>query len=304
MGDVKNIPASVSERLRNIAKHSGKAFDTILFLYLHERFLHRLSISEFRENFVLKGGLYLFLLTQLKSRPTKDMDFLARRISNDLEHIKIVVEKICGLSVEDDGVHYDVIKMTVERIKQDADYEGVRIKIPTFLGQIRKILQLDIGFGDVIIPKPQDVDYPVLLDMASINIQAYSTESVIAEKFEAMITLSLINSRMKDFYDIYSLLVTENFDGRVLMEAVHETFQRRGTNLAKEHPVFSEAFATDPSRRKQWINFLQRIGVAESPDFEEVMWAITKFLLPIYHAIVTEKEFFNHWYCQSREWRI
>ncbi|WP_347439476.1 nucleotidyl transferase AbiEii/AbiGii toxin family protein [Fodinisporobacter ferrooxydans] len=148
------------------------------------------------------------------------------------------------------------------------------------------------------------MDYPVLLHMASPNIQAYSTESVIAEKFEAMITLSVVNSRKKDFYDIYSLLTTENFDDRVLMEAVFEAFQRRGTHVEREHPVFSAAFATDHARVKQWIAFLHRIGVAETLGFQEVMRKIIEFLSPVYQAVITEEEFFSYWDCQLQEWLI
>ncbi|WP_051330738.1 nucleotidyl transferase AbiEii/AbiGii toxin family protein, partial [Aneurinibacillus terranovensis] len=267
------------------------------------RFLYRLSISEYRDKFVLKGGLFLFSLTQFKARPTKDIDFLARQIANDIEYIKETFEKICNLPIEEDGVHFDSTGITAERIKEDADYEGVRIKIPSLLGKMRKVLQLDIGFGDVIVPKPQVIDYPVLLNMESPNIQAYSTESVISEKFEAMITLSVVNSRMKDFYDIYTLLTTENFDGRVLMEAVFETFQRRGTQVEREHPVFSEAFAKDEARVRQWKAFLRRIGIADTLDFHEVMLKITKFLLPIYQAVIEEEEFFKLWDCTLQEWK-
>ncbi|ANB56274.1 hypothetical protein GFC29_2504 [Anoxybacillus sp. B7M1] len=162
MGNVKNIPSSVSERLKNIAKQNGKNFDLILLLYFQERLLYRLSISNYRDKFVLKGGLFLFSLTQFKSRPTKDIDFLAKQISNDIQYIKAAFESICALTVEEDGVEFDVNGITAERIKEDADYEGVRIKIPASLGRMKKQLQLDIGFGDVIIPKPRDIQYPSL----------------------------------------------------------------------------------------------------------------------------------------------
>ncbi|WP_281352004.1 nucleotidyl transferase AbiEii/AbiGii toxin family protein [Pallidibacillus pasinlerensis] len=147
MGNVKNISASVRERLKNIAKQSGKTFDLILLLYFQERLLYRLSISNYRDKFVLKVGLFLFSLTQFKSRPTKDIDFLAKQISNDIQYIKAAFESICALPVEEDGVEFDVNGITAERIKEDADYEGIRIKIPAALGKIKKQLQLDIGFG-------------------------------------------------------------------------------------------------------------------------------------------------------------
>jgi len=302
MGNVKNIPASVGERLKNIAKQSGKTFDLILLLYFQERLLYRLSISNYRDKFVLKGGLFLFSLTQFKSRPTKDIDFLAKQISNDIQYIKAAFESICALTVEEDGVEFDVNGITAERIKEDADYEGVRIKIPASLGRMKKQLQLDIGFGDVIIPKPQDIQYPTLLNMKPPEIRVYSTYSVIAEKFEAMISLSVVNSRMKDFYDIFTLLSTENFDGRVLWEAIFETFQRRGTNLEKEHPVFSPSFAEDETRIKQWKAFLRRIGLKENLEFPFVMERIRDFLFPIYDSILNENEFFKMWNCQTLKW--
>ncbi|WFA85248.1 MULTISPECIES: nucleotidyl transferase AbiEii/AbiGii toxin family protein [Paenibacillus] len=229
MSEIKNIPASVSERLKNIAEKSGKAFDTLLLLYFQERFLYRLSISEYRDKFILKGGLFLFSQTQFKARPTKDVDFLARQIANELDLLRESFVSICSIVVPTDGIAFQLDELTTERIKEDADYEGVRIKVTALLGRMRKSLQFDIGFGDVVVPKPQLIEYPVLLDMTAPQVQAYSRESVISEKFEAMITLSVMNSRMKDFYDIYTLLTTNNFDGRILHEAVSETFQQRGT---------------------------------------------------------------------------
>ncbi|MEK6455920.1 nucleotidyl transferase AbiEii/AbiGii toxin family protein [Caldifermentibacillus hisashii] len=302
MGNIKNIPASVRERLKNIAKQSGKTFDLILLLYFQERLLYRLSISNYRDKFVLKGGLFLFSLTQFKSRPTKDIDFLAKQISNDIQYIKAAFESICALTVEEDGVEFDVNGITAERIKEDADYEGVRIKIPASLGRMKKQLQLDIGFGDVIIPKPRDIQYPTLLNMKPPEIRVYSTDSVIAEKFEAMISLSVANSRMKDFYDIFTLLSTENFDGRVLWEAIFETFQRRGTHLEKEHPVFSPSFAEDESRNKQWKAFLQRTGIKEDLQFPFVMEKIRDFLFPVYDSILKEDEYWKMWNSRTLKW--
>ncbi|KJE27625.1 hypothetical protein LG52_3274 [Geobacillus kaustophilus] len=302
MGNVKNIPASVGERLKNIAKQSGKTFDFILLLYFQERLLYRLSISNYRDKFVLKGGLFLFSLTQFKSRPTKDIDFLAKQISNDIQYIKAAFESICALTVEEDGVEFDVNGITAERIKEGADYEGIRIKILASLGKIKKQLQLDIGFGDVVIPKPQEMQYPTLLNMKPPEIRVYSTYSVIAEKFEAMISLSVVNSRMKDFYDVFTLLSTENFDGRVLWEAIFETFQRRGTNLEKEHPVFSPSFAEDESRNKQWKAFLQRTGIKEDLQFPFVMEKIRDFLLPVYDSILKENEYWKMWNSRTLKW--
>lgn len=302
MGEIKNIPTSVAGRLKNVAKQSGKAFDLILLLYFQERLLRRLSISDYRDKFVLKGGLFLFSLTQFKARPTKDIDFLAKQISNDIQNIKTAFETICAISIEEDGVKYDMQGLTVERIKEDADYEGIRVKIPASLGRMRKLLQLDIGFGDVIVPKPQNIHYPSILDMEQPHLHVYSTESVISEKFEAMISLSVVNSRMKDFYDIYTLLSTKNFDGRIIQHAVYETFQRRGTNLEREHPLFSTSFSEDEARIKQWNAFLSRIGFKEDMQFPVVMGQISKFLFPIYQAVMDKNVFLENWNCQLQKW--
>jgi len=302
MSDIKNIPASVSERLKNIAKSSGKAFDTVLLLYFQERFLYRLSISDYRDKFILKGGLFLFSQTQFKARPTKDVDFLARQIANDLGILRELFITICSIDVPADGIVFQLDEMTTERIKEDADYEGVRIKVTAFLGRMRKNLQFDIGFGDVVVPKPQLINYPVLLDMAVPQVQAYSKESVISEKFEAMIALSAMNSRMKDFFDIYTLLTTNDFDGRILYEAVFETIQRRGTALEREHPLFQAKFADDDSRIKQWTAFVRRLGIEEPLAFQDMMTCLVDFLKPVYQSILNEKEFFGHWSCTDRTW--
>jgi predicted nucleotidyltransferase component of viral defense system len=298
----KNIPASVQGRLKNIAIQEKKSFDLILLLYLQERFLYRLSISTFADKFILKGGLLLFSMTNFQTRPTKDIDFLARQISNNMEQLKDAFQQVSQISIPEDGVIFDEQSVTAERITEYADYEGVRIKLRASLGTMKKQLQFDIGFGDVIVPKPRIIDYPVLLDMAVPSLQAYSVESVIAEKFEAMITLSVANSRMKDFYDIYILLNRHNFDGRVLQESVYETFSRRGTIIERNHSLFTNAFAQDQSRASQWQAFLSRTGL-ESIPFETVMDQIRTFLRPIYETILKEDEFFKEWICSDKEWQ-
>jgi predicted nucleotidyltransferase component of viral defense system len=302
MSGIRNIPASISERLKNIAKKSGKAFDTLLLLYFQERFLYRLSLSDYRDKFILKGGLFLFSQTQFKARPTKDVDFLAMQIANELEIVKDSFVAICSIDSPTDGVVFQLDQLTTERIKEDADYEGVRVKVTALLGQMKKGLQFDIGFGDVVVPKPQLIDYPVLLDMEAPQVQAYSKESVIAEKFEAMITLSVMNSRMKDFYDIYTLLTTNDFDGRIVYEAISETFQRRGTVLEKEHPLFHEQFANDEGRIKQWQAFLRRLGIDERLTFQGVMDALIRFLQPVYQSILNAKEYIGEWRYTRMMW--
>lgn len=291
---IKNVAASISAKLKNIAKSQKLNFDQIFLLYLQERLLYRLSNTNYKNQFILKGGLLLYSLSQSHSRPTKDVDLLGKQIANDLESIRSAFVYICSVRFDEDGVVFGADTLSVERIKEDADYEGVRVKVTGHLGNMKKQLQLDIGFGDAVVPKAIDMKYPTLLEMSNPEIKVYSIESVISEKFEAMIALSVANSRLKDFYDIYYLTRLKNFDGRVLYEALFETFQRRGTNLIADHVLFTDEFARDPKRSRQWIAFQKKLGQEPIP-FEEVMSTIKVFLEPIYKCLIREEEFFGSW---------
>lgn len=298
---IKDVAASVRGRLLNIAKNERRSFDSVLLLYMQERLLYRLSVSEFSSKFVLKGGLLMFMLTDYKGRPTKDIDLLAQQISNDKEDIKNVFSSICNVKYENDGLVYSGEDIEVEDIKEEADYHGVRVKTVCFLGNARKMVQLDIGFGDIVIPKPREMECPILLDLDAPVIKVYSLESIISEKFQAMIALSVANSRMKDFYDIYTLLNANNFDGRKLQEAVFETLQRRHTVIEKENVIFTEEFIKDEGRNRLWQSFLRKINVT-GLEFGEVMKYIEEFLKPIYDSIINEEEFFMQWDYTNKKW--
>jgi predicted nucleotidyltransferase component of viral defense system len=297
----ENNVASVRARLKNAADKEQKPFDFVLMLYFIERFLYRLSISKYSNQFILKGGLLLYTIMNEKARATKDVDMLARQTASNLDELKIIFAEISTITV-DDAVTYDTATMISERIKEDADYEGVRIKLTAFLGNARKILQFDIGFGDVIVPKPQMMEYPTLLDMDKPVIQAYSNESVIAEKFEAMLYLAEANSRMKDFYDIYSLCTNYKFDGRVLYEAIIQTLERRATTLSKNPAVFSDEFAQNKDKHTQWNAFRRRANVADGIGFNEILKVICAFLKPVFETVIKEREFFGRWEYNRQEW--
>jgi predicted nucleotidyltransferase component of viral defense system len=297
---IKNFPASVINRLKNISKELKLPFNLILQLYVQERLLFRLSRSKYNNKFLLKGGLLLYSMTKFKGRPTKDIDFLAKNISNDLKNIKYIFKEICSIE-GNDAVRFDTETIKTQNIKEDADYRGVRLKIIAYIGQARVHLQIDIGFGDTVIPKPVKIIYPVLLNLESPELNVYSFESVIAEKFEAMISLASLNSRMKDFYDIYMLLNNRDFDGRVLQEAFYETFQRRGTILEKDIEIFTHEFMINSNRNKQWDIFLKRIG-KNNLRFKKVMEGIKKFTWPVYNTILKEDEFLYQWDSQKNEW--
>lgn len=298
---VKDVAASVRTRLLNISRNQGKSFDEVIILYMLERLLFRLSRSAYRDNFVLKGGLLLCVLFADPHRTTKDADFLAKQIAGQADNIARIFREICGIE-DDDGLVFDADNIETRRIKEDADYEGVRVLINCRLGQARKVLQVDIGFGDIVMPKPQVMKYPVLLDMDNPEILVYSLESVVAEKFDAMIALAQMNSRMKDFYDIYILSGKFNFDGRALYEAIFETFQSRGTPYERKATVFSADFSMLENKQKQWTAFIKR-AVKTQLEFEQVMERIRDFLLPVYSALLDETEFFGYWSAAEKQWR-
>lgn len=217
-----NNAASIKARLRNLAAKEHKPYDYVQTHYMIERLLYRLSISKYADDFVLKGGLLLHVLFAEKARATRDIDFLARFTSNSPENLKAIFTNVCAIKA-DDAVVFDPNTLTAEAITEGADYHGVRMKLTGFLERSRSVLQFDLGFGDVIVPHPERMVYPSLLGMDEINLWAYSRESIIAEKFQAMLYLAQANSRMKDFFDIYMMASTYDFDGRVLFEAVQQS---------------------------------------------------------------------------------
>ena len=292
---------SIKAKLKNIAVKEEKPFDYLLMLYFIERLLYRLSISKYADNFILKGGLLLYAILDDDARTTKDVDFLARQINNVPEGLAEVFSEISRIFA-DDSVHFDPDTISVERIKEDADYQGVRINLTAYLDKSRHVLQFDIGFGDVIVPNPVDMEYPSLLDMERPRLKAYSLESVIAEKFQAMIYLAESNSRMKDFYDIYKLSRSFDFEGHILFEAISRTIQRRATPLTRTPTVFSAAFPDLKDKQIQWRAFQRRIGVATGVDFADVIADIKSFLLPLYHCILSEEEFSGKWDHSATEW--
>jgi predicted nucleotidyltransferase component of viral defense system len=297
---VKDISASVKARLLNVSKAENRTFDDVMTMYMLERLLFRLSRSRFRNKFVLKGGLLLCVLFDEPHRTTKDIDFLAKQISGTMENIGEVFAEICTVGGSD-GVVFDAGSIDVKRIKEDADYEGVRVLIICYLGKAQKVLQIDIGFGDIVVPRPQEMQYPVILDMESPDIWAYSLESIVAEKFEAMITLAYINSRMKDFYDIYMLSERFNFDGRALYEAINETFNRRGTAYEREAVVFTDEFYSLEDKQRQWMAFVNRT-TKTAVSFKQIMSRVTDFLFPIYESLLNEKEFSMQWIAERKAW--
>lgn len=264
--DVTNIQASVRARLQNKAKETNRPFAEVLQYYGMERFLYRFSKSDYANKFVLKGAL-LFTVWQIpERRTTLDIDFLAR-FDNHVGSIETVVRSVCDYTVEPDGLIFDAKTVQGRKIKEDADYEGVRVRFIGFLERSRIPMQIDVGFGDIVYPKIKVIDYPVILDFPEPHLKGYPSESVISEKFETMIKLGLLNSRMKDFYDIWLMMRQFDFSGSNLAEALKKTFGHRKTDLPAGKPLFAEEIYDKTSDRQiLWKTFLRKGDFKHAPD--------------------------------------
>ncbi len=292
---IKNVTGSVHQRLLNIARQTDRRFNDLVQYYADERWLYRLAQSQHGERFVLKGALMLIVWKTPVMRPTRDIDLLGR-VSNDLESVRSVIAEICQTPVEDDGLVFDANSVATERIAEDADYEGVRAKFLGRLGNTRIAMQIDIGFSDVITPGSVPITYPAILDYPAARIQAYNRETVIAEKLEAMVKLGELNSRMKDFFDIWLLAGNFVFDGRTLADAVRRTFEQRQTRLEAEPVCFTDPFAKNPAKQTQWSAFVRRSHLANAPpEFSGVIEHVRSFLQPLVFVLVERNESPGHW---------
>lgn len=278
MSDGINVAASIRQRLLNRARQDRRPFNELLQYYAMERFLYRLSQSAHVERFILKGALMLRVWQAPQARPTMDIDMLGRT-ANHAEAILAQVREILTIGVIQDGMVFEPASLQTETITQDADYQGVRLRFNGVLSGAKVTLQLDIGFGDAVVPGAMRAEFPTLLDLPAPNLLCYSRESAIAEKFEAMVKLGDLNSRMKDFYDIWLLARQFDFDGPQLADAIDQTFTRRGTVLPDSLP-FGPAFVS--LKQPQWKAFHRRLGMPHLPDqFEQITELLTQFLTPI-----------------------
>lgn len=264
---------SIRAKLYNLSKANGVEFQQILFRYIHERLLYRISISEYAHTFILKGGNLMYALQGINTRPTTDVDFLGWRITNDIENAKQIFREICSIDTND-AILFDISSLDAYPINEQNTYEGIRLKLKVSLDTIQQYIQIDIGFGDIVTPKPISLDYPVLLsDMPTPHIYAYTPETVIAEKLQAMMVLAQLNSRMKDFFDIYILMQQPTLQRQMLKSAILQTFGQRNTALNMDSVIFTEAFGNDIDRQKMWQAYLKKIKT-DGPDFREVMHLI------------------------------
>lgn len=291
----KNLAASVHARLTEIARRTGRPFQELLQYYAMERFLYRLSKSPHAARFVLKGALMLRVWDAPMARPTKDIDLLGR-LENSLENLSTLVREVCALEVEPDGLVFRPATVKSEPIREEADYEGVRIRFDGLLARARIAMQLDVGIGDVIVPGPVEIAYPTLLDFPAPRLKGYPRETAIAEKFEAMVKLGTLNSRMKDFYDIWLLSRQFDFEGPTLAQAVTATFANRGTALKAEPVALTTEFSESEAANTQWRAFVRKGRLANAPtSLAETVSGIARFLLPVARAYVAGGAFKGNW---------
>jgi len=294
-GERKNLPASVHQRLLAKARASSRPFNELLQRFAIERFIYRLSRSPQADRFVLKGALMLAAWCGYGSRPTMDID-LEGRTANDPDAIAVAVKAACMTAVEDDGMVFAPASVKATRIMEEVGYSGVRVRLRGGLGNARVVLQIDVGFGDIVVPEPKKIAFPVLLDFPAPELKGYSKESTIAEKFHAMTQLGTLNSRMKDFYDIQFLSRTFNFQGAILAKAIAKTFANRGTPLPAAPTVFDPAFGEDRVKIAQWRAFLEKSKLDDAPtQFAEVVAGLIDFLQPIATALHEQRRFQRAW---------
>jgi len=291
---VRDMAASVRARLLNLARRTSKPCDEVLIQYALERFLFRLSKSPHKEHFLLKGGLLLVGRGFPRARPTRGIDFLGL-MPSDVNVVSRTIRTI-GEIVREDGMVYDFSRMTHETLTPEADYPGVRLKFSGWLGKARVPMQIDIGFGDKVVPEPVEMVFPTLLDSDPPIILGYAPETVIAEKFEAALDLADLNSRMKDFYDIWFLCQVCAFEGRILQEAIIATCKRRRTKIRSDAEMFSDTFAGGAEKKRRWSAFLGKMPITGPPeDFRLLMATIRNFLRPIAQACEENQSFEAKW---------
>jgi len=294
--DIKNLQASVRTRLQNKAKELNRPFSEILQYYGMERFLYRLSCSKYADKFILKGALMFSVWQIPERRTTLDIDFLAN-YENQMTAIEKVIKDVCKVPVIPDGLIFDAETIMGQKIKEEMEYEGVRVKLIGLLERSRIPMQIDMGFGDIVYPKPNVIDYPVILDFPKPHLKGYPVESVVSEKFESMVKLGLLNSRMKDFYDSWLMMRQFNFNGLHLAQALKKTFKRRKTPLPEGRPLFAEEIYDEKSDRQTlWKAFLKKGDIQHAPEKLSVTAReIEEFLIKPLDAIKNDYKLNKVW---------
>ena len=290
----KNMAASVRARLLKIAKETQQDFNLLVTRYCIERLMYRLSISEYADSFLLKGALLFDLWFDIPHRPTRDADFLGLG-SSEITTIKNTFKEICDIHFED-GVTFKSETVVVKDIRKEANYSGLRVTFLAMIENMKCSIQVDIGFGDAVTPRPETIEYPTILEeFTAPQLRAYPYYTVVAEKLEALAKLGIANSRMKDYFDLWVLAHRTDFNGEILHKAIQATFTRRQTEIPNEHPFgLTEAFAQDSQKQIQWSAFLQKNSL-EAPPLKDVVQFLSDFLWPAIQSARTAYPFDLLW---------
>ena len=300
---ITDVGASVRQRLLNLAKQRNEDFGLVLSRYAIQRLLYRLSRSPYAEDFILKGAQLFSLWTELPHRTTRDLDLLSQG-SPALDRLETVFRNVCEQHVDlPDGLTFEASSVRTETIREAAPYDGVRVLVGYEIGGARDRLQIDIGFGDAVIPAPEMATIPALLDMPAPRLRVYPMEAVVAEKYEAMVSLGMANSRMKDFYDVWALARRFAFSGDRLCQAIRATFTRRKTPVPVDLPVaLSSDFSSDREKQVQWRAFLGRSRLPAEPDLDAVVDELRGFLWQPTSALAADESFPMAW-SPAKRWQ-
>ncbi len=298
-----NMAASVRARLLSLAKVNREDFTYVLTRYALERLLARLERSAYRETFTLKGAMLFRVWSPTLHRPTKDLDLLGTG-APDIGRLQAIFRELCEVPVDADGVVFDPKTVQAARIREDAEYEGVRVNMTAHIGSARLELQVDVGFGDAVTPAIVEVEFPTLLGTPAPRLRAYPRETVVAEKLEAMVHLGIANSRMKDFFDVWFLAKTFAFDGAALSAAIRATFERRGTPIPETIPTaLTPAFSADATKVTQWRAFMARGKLAPGDlSLGQVVASIAPFLGPALEAAQEGRVLTAQWPPKGPAW--
>jgi hypothetical protein len=292
----RNIGASVRDRLTQRARANADHVQLVLTRYAIERLLYRLSVSPHRDSFVLKGATLFSLWTPTPYRATGDLDLLGYGDAR-ADTTVAAFREICTVDVLDDGVTFISDTVQAEMAHAEDAYSGLRVTLQATIAGARLPIQVDIGFGDVVTPAAREVDYPSLLDMPVPRLRAYPPETVVAEKVQALVALGILNSRMKDFFDLWAISQTFPFEGSVLSGAPRATFTRRATSFPVEMPIaLTQAFAEDAAKQIQWSAFLHRTAIALAPQpLPELLGSVAQFVTPPLLTLGTRAPFDLAW---------
>lgn len=291
-----NIAASIRQRLLNVAKERNEDFQLTLAYFALQRLIYRLTISPYKDKFVLKGAMLLTLWTNEKYRTTRDLDLLGFG-NSDIANLEKVFKEICGISSPEDGLIFLADSVKGEAIREGEEYQGIRLTMLAKLEQARIPIQVDIGFGDAITPRVESVDFPNVFGLSAAHVRCYPRETIVAEKFQAMVHLGMANSRLKDFYDIWFLATNFPFQGDTLTKAIENTFARRKTKVSSSPPVaLTNEFFDDVNKKKQWQAFLKKIRTTSvTAELPTIVHLLNTFLMPPSQAVASQQEFKKRW---------